>query len=150
MTAWKQLFTFKYIFKKHREDERRIFFKNLRIYPLLIPWYISAFQQEEKRNHKYELYMQFRNFQYPHLKSLREGCLGGLAVEYLPLAQGVTLGSADQIPHRAPCGEPASPSTCVYASLAVSLMNKGVKSFKKLKIKSLKETREMNFKNALT
>ena len=49
------------------------------------------------------------------------GSLGGSAVERLPLAQGVILESRDQVPHRAPCMEPASPSACVSATLALSL-----------------------------
>ena len=48
------------------------------------------------------------------------GCLGGLAVEHLPSAQGVILGSWDQIPHQAPFMEPASPPAYVSASLCVS------------------------------
>ena len=51
------------------------------------------------------------------------GCLGGSAVEHLPLTQGVILGSWDQVPHWGGLfKEPASPS--VSASLSVSLMNK--------------------------
>ena len=42
--------------------------------------------------------------------------LDGSMVEYLPLAQGVILGSPDQVLHRAPCEESASPSDCVSAS----------------------------------
>ena len=50
------------------------------------------------------------------------GRLGGLVIEHLPLAQGVTLESRDQVPHRAPCTEPASPpSVFVSASLSLSL-----------------------------
>ena len=41
------------------------------------------------------------------------GSLGGLAVWRLPSAQGVILESWDQVPHRAPSMEPASPSACV-------------------------------------
>ena len=41
-----------------------------------------------------------------------------------PAAWGVILGSRDQVLHRAPCMEPASPSACVSASLCMSLMNK--------------------------
>ena len=41
-------------------------------------------------------------------------------VECLPLAQGVILGSRDQVPHWAPCMEPASASACVCDSLCVS------------------------------
>ena len=47
------------------------------------------------------------------------GCLGGSVVERLLLAQGVILGSWDQVLHQAPHREPASPS----ASLSESLMN---------------------------
>ena len=52
------------------------------------------------------------------------GCLGGSAVEHLPLAQSMILDSQDLVPHPAPCMEPASLSACVSASLSVSLMNK--------------------------
>ena len=47
------------------------------------------------------------------------GHLGGSVVKCLPLAQGMILESQDQVPHRAPCMEPASPSACVSASLSV-------------------------------
>ena len=50
--------------------------------------------------------------------------MGGSVVEYLPLAQGVILGSWDRFPHQAPCRDPVSPSAYVSASLSVSLMNK--------------------------
>ena len=55
-----------------------------------------------------------------------KGRLGGSVVEPLPSGQGVILESWNQVPHRAPCMEPASPSACVSASLSlsVSLMNK--------------------------
>ncbi|KAM8951605.1 prostaglandin E2 receptor EP3 subtype isoform 1-T1 [Lycaon pictus] len=52
------------------------------------------------------------------------GRLDGSAVERLPLAQGVTPGSQDRVPHQDPHREPASSSACVSASLCVSLMNK--------------------------
>ena len=44
----------------------------------------------------------------------------------LPAAWGVILETRDQVPHRAPCMEPVSPSACVSASLSLSpsLMNK--------------------------
>ena len=58
----------------------------------------------------------------------------GSAVERLPWTQGVTPGSQDRIPRRAPCMEPASPSAWVSASLSVSLMNEYTKSFKKLNL----------------
>ena len=47
-------------------------------------------------------------------------CLGGLAVERLPSAQGTILESQDRVLHWAPCREPASPSVCVSASLSLS------------------------------
>ena len=48
--------------------------------------------------------------------------MGGPVVERLSSAQGVILGSWDQVSHQAPGREPASPSACVSAS--VFLMNK--------------------------
>ena len=45
-------------------------------------------------------------------------------IEYLPLAQVVTLGSWDQVLYQAPRRELVSPSAYVSASLYVSLMNK--------------------------
>ena len=56
------------------------------------------------------------------IKIANEGCLGGSEVEHLPLAQGLFPGSWDQVLHRAPCREPASPSA--YVSAFLSLMNK--------------------------
>ena len=49
------------------------------------------------------------------------GCLGGSAVESLPVAQGVILDSQDRVPHRAPCMElflslPMSLPLCVCVS----------------------------------
>ena len=53
------------------------------------------------------------------------GTLGGSAVEPLPSAQSVIPGSWDQVPHLAPCMEPASPpSAYVSAAFLVSLMNR--------------------------
>ena len=63
----------------------------------------------------------------PHLaKKGAKGLHGGSAVKHLPSAQRVILKIRDQVPHRALCMEPASPSACVSASLSlrVSLMNK--------------------------
>ena len=51
----------------------------------------------------------------------------------LPLAQGLIPGSWDQVLHRVPHREPASPSAYVSASLSVFLMNK--MNFKNLKKK---------------
>ena len=55
-----------------------------------------------------------------------QGGLGGSAVEHLPSAQGMILGSQDRVPHWAPCMEPDSPSAYVSASqsLCLSLLNK--------------------------
>ena len=47
------------------------------------------------------------------------GCLDGSAMKRLPSAQGVILGSRDQVPHQAPCMKPASP--VAYVSASVSL-----------------------------
>ena len=52
------------------------------------------------------------------------GHLRGSTIERLPLTHGMILDSGDQVPYRAPCMEPSSPSACVSASLCVSLMNK--------------------------
>ena len=48
----------------------------------------------------------------------------GSAIKGLPLDQGRIPDSWVQVPHPAPCMEPASPSACVSASFSVSLMNK--------------------------
>ena len=45
------------------------------------------------------------------LESSMLGLLGGLAVERLPLAQGLILEYWDRVPHQALCMESASPST---------------------------------------
>ena len=52
-------------------------------------------------------------------KATRKGHLSGSVVERLPLTRGVTLGSRDRVPRRAPSVEPASPSACVSASLSL-------------------------------
>ena len=49
-------------------------------------------------------------------KNINSGAPGGSVVEHLPSAQGVNLGSQDQVPHRHPFGEPVSPSAYVSAS----------------------------------
>ena len=56
-----------------------------------------------------------------YFKKELSGRLDGSAVEHLPSAQGVILGPGDQVPHQAPCGEPASPS------MSLSLMNEETK-----------------------
>ena len=53
-------------------------------------------------------------------KTQEWGCLGGSVVERLPLAQGVVLESPEQVPHRTPCTDSASPSDCVSVSLCLS------------------------------
>ena len=55
-------------------------------------------------------------------KILSRRPLGGSVVKRLPSAQSVILESRDLVPHPAPCGEPASPSACVSASLCMSLV----------------------------
>ena len=45
--------------------------------------------------------------------------LSGSAFGCLPLAQGMILESQDQVPHCAPCMEPASPTAYVSASLSL-------------------------------
>ena len=64
--------------------------------------------------------LYFNNWFQILKKKKIEGSLGGTAVWHLSLAQGVILETRDQIPGRAPCMEPASPSACVSASLCVS------------------------------
>ena len=49
------------------------------------------------------------------------GSPGGSSVWRLPSALGVILGSRDGVPRRAPGMETASPSSCVSASLSLSL-----------------------------
>ena len=68
-----------------------------------------------------------------HAEMTLGGHPGGSVVERLPSAQVMIPGSWDRVPHRGPCREPASPSTCVSASLCVSPMNKYIKSKKNLK-----------------
>ena len=55
-----------------------------------------------------------------HFKTANIGNLGGSAVERLPSAQVVTLGSWDRVPHQASRKEPVSPSAYVSASLSGS------------------------------
>ena len=52
------------------------------------------------------------------------GRLGGSVIGPLRSAQDMILGSWDQVPHQAPCMDPASPSACVCASLYLSWINK--------------------------
>ena len=58
---------------------------------------------------------------YSAIKNEILECLGGSVVGHLPLAQGMILEFRDQVPHQAPCMEPASPSACVSAPLSLSL-----------------------------
>ena len=50
-------------------------------------------------------------------KFANQGCLSGSAVKRLPLVRGMILESRDQVPHRAPCMEPAFPSACFCLSV---------------------------------
>ena len=47
---------------------------------------------------------------------VKPGWLSGLA---LPAAQDVILETGDQVPRRAPCMEPASPSACVLSLIHI-------------------------------
>ena len=58
------------------------------------------------------------NISNPIKKHQIMGHLGGSVVKHLPLAQVKILESWDQVPHQAPCREPASPSA--YVSTSVS------------------------------
>ena len=50
------------------------------------------------------------------------GSLGGSVVWCLPSAQAMILDAWNRVPRRAPCMEPAPPSACVSASLALCLL----------------------------
>ena len=65
------------------------------------------------------LFLFFVLGKYTQVAMLRH--LGGSVVKGLPSAQGMILEPQDQVPHRAPCMELASPSACVSASLSLSL-----------------------------
>ena len=67
---------------------------------------------------------------YSAIKRKKARRLGSSEVECLPLAQGMIPGSWDRVLHRTPCGELASPSACVFASVSVSLINKYIKKKK--------------------
>ena len=54
------------------------------------------------------------------------GHLGGSAVGRLPSAQDVILEFWDQVPHWAPCREPASPSPYVSTSLCVCVSHEEI------------------------
>ena len=60
-----------------------------------------------------------KDYREEMFKNHRHG-VPGWSFECLPLAQGVILVFRDQVPHRAPCMEPASPSAYVSASLCLS------------------------------
>ena len=55
------------------------------------------------------------------ISKTKMGRLGGLAVEHLPLAQGMILELWDGVPYWVSCMEPASPSACVSASLSLCI-----------------------------
>ena len=69
---------------------------------------------------KYELIMCLA----PHKDFRGSGRVGGSAVEHLPSAWAMILGSQDRVPHWAPCKESASPSAYVSTYFSASLMNK--------------------------
>ena len=71
--------------------------------------------------HLQQMFSWTQNFTVQKLRVV--GCLGGSEVERLLLAQGMILEYWDRVPHQAPCMESASPSTCVSASLSLSLIN---------------------------
>ena len=74
-------------------------------------------------------HLRFEKFELVFLSTLAKvrpaskhgiaGSLDGSAVGCLPWAWGVTPESWDRVPHQAPLREPASPSTCVSASLCL-------------------------------
>ena len=62
-----------------------------------------------------------KQMEKPGLKEKQiRGSPGGSVVQCLPSAQGVILETWDQVPHQAPCMDPASPSAYVSVSLCVS------------------------------
>ena len=65
-----------------------------------------------------EIILLCKTFIPTSTEKVKKGCLGGSAVECLPLAQGMILGSWDRVLHRALRKEHVS------ASLSESLMNK--------------------------
>ena len=73
---------------------------------------------------KYEIYNREHKEGWKSIEKANKGHLSGSVVEHMPLGQGMILGSWDPVPHRAPHGEPASPSANVSDSLFVSLINK--------------------------
>ena len=79
---------------------------------------------EEDQGQGQGLCLRILNFYPSVIKRIKLGHLGGSVIEHLPLAQVMILRSGDQVLHRAPCREPASPSAYVSASVFVSLMNK--------------------------
>ena len=86
--------------------------------------YIAVTQDAHKGG--WELILQRRQMERTRIR----GSLGGSAVWRLPLAQGVILESRDRVPRRAPGMEPASPSSCVSASLSIymSIINNNNKN----------------------
>ena len=83
-------------------------FKDLGIFPVVTVAAIKCYWFSRRVNLKQLLHL---------VKLLHKGRPGGSAVELLPSAQGMTPRSRDQVPQRAPCMEPASPSAWVSASL---------------------------------
>ena len=57
----------------------------------------------------------FTTLSLSHLLKATEGQPGWLSGLVPPSVQGLILETQDQVPRRAPCMEPASPSACVSA-----------------------------------
>ena len=64
-------------------------------------------------------------------RATTKGHLRGLGVEHLPLAQVMTLGSWDRVPHQAGACFSLCLCLCLSLSLSLFLMNKYIKSLKK-------------------
>ena len=87
--------------------------------------FLRIWQIGRKQFDFYVFQQKYPNWIFPAMKLPFGGHLGGSEVEHLPLAQGVIPGFWDRVPHRAPCGEPASPSpVSLPLSLSELLMNK--------------------------
>ena len=64
------------------------------------------------------------------VENLIEGPPGWLIGLGPPAAQGVILETRDQVPHWAPCMEPASPSACVSASCSLCVSREQINNIK--------------------
>ena len=114
---------FPYLYHKDTFIYSEMIYETLIYVKLLKFWNIGVVQSQQPRNNSWDVFGQNGGF----TKAQGQECLGGSAVECLPSAQGVILETQNQVPHRAPCREPASLSACVSASLSVYFMNKGIK-----------------------